>query len=114
MKKILIKNIKGLVQVGESLPKIVRGKEMAHVPIIENAFLALEDGMVVAYGSMEDWGGISDWRDLEIIDADGNMCFQHFAIHILILFSQKAEKKNLWTEFMGFPMKKLHSKEEEY
>ena len=66
MKKILIKNIKGLVQVGENIPSVLKGAEMKVLPIIENAFLALEDGMVVAYGSMEDWGGIEDWRDLEI------------------------------------------------
>lgn len=73
MSKILIKNIKGLVQVGEDLPKIRKGKAMQELPILENAFLALEDGEVVGYGFMDDWEGITDWRDLEIVDADG--CF---------------------------------------
>lgn len=73
MSKILIKNIKGLVQVGEDLPKVRKGKDMQTLSILENAFLALEDGEVIAYGLMEDWEGITDWRDLEIVDADG--CF---------------------------------------
>lgn len=73
MAKILIKNIKGLVQAGENLPKIRKGKEMQDLSILENAFLALEDDEVVGYGLMEDWEGITDWRDLEIVDADG--CF---------------------------------------
>ncbi len=73
MSKILIKNIKGLVQVGEELPMVRKGKEMRELPILENAFLALEDGEVVGYGPMNEWEGISDWRDLEIVDADG--CF---------------------------------------
>jgi imidazolonepropionase len=73
MSKILIKNIKGLVQVGEELPMVLKGKEMRELPILENAFLALEDGEVVGYGPMNEWEGISDWRDLEIVDADG--CF---------------------------------------
>jgi imidazolonepropionase len=50
-----------------------KGKEMRELPILENAFLALEDGEVVGYGPMNEWEGISDWRDLEIVDADG--CF---------------------------------------
>lgn len=72
MENIFIKNIKGLVQVGESLPERIGGSESGTLPIIENAFLALESGCkVVAYGSMEDWEGIDDWRNLEVIDADG-------------------------------------------
>ena len=71
MQKILIKNIKGLVQYGENLPAVRKGEEMKELPILENAFLALEDGEIIAYGSMDDWDGITDWRDLEVIDAEG-------------------------------------------
>ena len=74
MKNIFIKNIKGLVQAGEHLPDIVKGIECDKISIIENAFLALENGSeVVAYGPMSEWEGIDDWRDLEVIDAEG--CF---------------------------------------
>ena len=80
MGKILIKNIKGLVQCGENLPKMRRGADMKTLPILENAFLALEDGVIVAYGSMEDWGGITDWRDLEVIDAEGKFVLPAFCL----------------------------------
>lgn len=94
MNKILIKNIKGLVQVGEDIPAIKRGKEMASLPIIENAFLALEDNMVVAYGSMEDWGGIEDWRDLEIIDASGKYVLPAFCdSHTHTVFARSREEE---------------------
>lgn len=73
MSKILIKNIKGLVQAGEDIPNVKKGKEMSTLNIIENAFLALENGEVLAYGSMEEWEGILDWRGVEVVDADG--CF---------------------------------------
>jgi len=74
MKNVFIKNIKGLVQAGEDLPSIVKGEACDRISIIENAFLALENGSeVVAYGPMSEWEGIDDWRDLEVIDADG--CF---------------------------------------
>lgn len=72
MKNIFIKNIKGLVQVGEGLPLRIGGAKANELPVIEDAFLALEGGCkVVAYGAMKDWDGIDDWRDLEVIDAEG-------------------------------------------
>src|SRR5690554_765054 len=78
MAKILIKNIKGLFQAGENLPRYKKGEQMDHDHMIENAFLALEDEEIIAYGKMEDWGGISDWRDLEVIDAEGKYVLPTF------------------------------------
>ena len=69
MRKQFIKNIKGLVQAGEDLPMVLRGSQMNHLPIIENAYLALEDNEVIAYGPMDEWPGITDWREVEVIDA---------------------------------------------
>ncbi len=72
MGNIFIKNIKGLLQAGEDLPDVVKGSDCDQLRIIENAFLALENGSeVVAYGPMTEWEGIDDWRDLEVIDAEG-------------------------------------------
>ncbi len=94
MKKLLIKNIKGLVQVGENIPKMIKGLEMKNVPILENAFLALEDGEVVAYGLMEDWEGIDDWRDLEIIDASGKYVLPAFCdSHTHVVFAKSREEE---------------------
>jgi len=94
MKKILIKNIKALLQVGEEIPAVLRGKQMSSIPQIENAFLALEYGEVVAYGSMDDWEGISDWRDLEIIDADGKYVLPAFCdSHTHLVFAKSREEE---------------------
>lgn len=94
MKKLLIKNIKGLVQVGENIPKVIKGLEMKNVPILENAFLALEDGEVIAYGLMEDWEGIDDWRDLEIIDASGKYVLPAFCdSHTHVVFAKSREEE---------------------
>lgn len=94
MIKILIKNIKALLQVGEEIPAVLSGKEMASVPQIENAYLALEDGVVVAYGSMDDWEGISDWRDLEIIDAEGKYVLPAFCdSHTHLVFARSREEE---------------------
>jgi len=69
--KILIKNIKGLVGVFDTAPNKLSGKGMGQLPILNDAWLAIENGVIADYGKMQDWPGISDWRDLEIIDADG-------------------------------------------
>lgn len=69
--KLLVKNIKGLVGAYESAPALLCGKQMSVLPIIENAWLAVEDGKVVDFGEMQDWPGISDWSNLEIVDAEG-------------------------------------------
>lgn len=73
MAKILIKNIKGLVQAGENIPAVRKGSQMQELDVMEDAYLALEDSEVIGYGLMKDWEGIIDWRDVEIIDAEG--CF---------------------------------------
>ena len=94
MSKILIKNIKGLVQFGEDLPRIRKGAEMKELPILENAFLALEDGVIVAYGAMEDWEGITDWRELEVIDAEGKFVLPAFCdSHTHTVFAQSREEE---------------------
>lgn len=73
MSKILIKNIRQLIQVEETPRKKVCGTEMKKLPLLEDAWLAIEDGIIVGFGLMKDWEGISDWRDLEVIDASGKL-----------------------------------------
>ena len=94
MSKILIKNIKGLVQYGEDLPAIIKGAAMKTLPILENAFLALEDGVIIAYGKMSDWEGIIDWRDLEVIDAEGKYVLPAFCdSHTHTVFAKSREEE---------------------
>jgi imidazolonepropionase len=94
MKKILFKNIKGLVQCGENLTSPLSGQRMSQVPIIENAFLAVEEGEIVAYGPMKEWGGIEDWRNLEVIDADGKFVLPAFCdSHTHTVFARTREEE---------------------
>ncbi len=78
---ILIENIKELVQV-ESIPKpLVKGKEMAKLKTIKNAFLYIEDGLISAFGSMnnlDDSLSIKENNTVTIMDADGRMVFPSF------------------------------------
>lgn len=94
MNKILIKNIKGLIQASEDLPNRIAGSKMNNLPIIEDAFLALENGEVVAYGPMKDWEGVTDWRDLEVIDASGKFVMPAFVdSHTHTVFAKSREEE---------------------
>src|SRR5438093_12246524 len=48
----LISNIKKLVGVRQD-NKLLHGRELADLPIIENAYLIIEDGVIVEYGEMQ-------------------------------------------------------------
>ena len=95
MKNIFIKNIKGLVQAGENLPDLISGVESDKLKVIENGFLALENGStVVAYGAMSDWEGIDDWRELEVIDAEGCYVMPAFCdSHTHTVFAKTREEE---------------------
>ena len=94
MAKILIKNIKGLFQAGENIPNYKKGAQMDNGDIIENAFLAIEDDKIIAFGNMEDWRGITDWRDLEVIDAEGKYVLPTFCdSHTHAVFAATREEE---------------------
>lgn len=92
--KLLLKNIKSLVQVEKTARKKVSGAEMKHLPCIENAWLAIEDGIIVDFGKMEEWPGINDWSELEVIDASGKLvlpCWVDAHTHIVYAGSREKE-----------------------
>ncbi len=94
MSKILIKNIKGLVQAGEQIPTVRKGADMKQLDLIEDAFLALEDGEVIDYGKMSEWEGILDWRGVEIVDADGCYVLPAFVdSHTHTVFAKTREEE---------------------
>ncbi len=51
MATILVSNIKQLVNT-RTENQLLRGKELANLPVIENAYLLIEDGIIAEYGSM--------------------------------------------------------------
>jgi imidazolonepropionase len=66
----IITHIKSLLNVDES-PSPIGRPAIKGLNQIENAWLAIEDGLIVDFGSMSEWPGISDWSNLEVIDATG-------------------------------------------
>lgn len=66
--KLLIQNIKELLQVRETAIAKVSGAEMAVLPKIDNAFLLIENDKIVNFGPMED---CPSSEGCEILDATG-------------------------------------------
>jgi imidazolonepropionase len=92
--KILIKNIKTLVQIREQHVDKVSGKEMAELPILHDAWLAIDNGLIADYGHMSDFPGIEDWSGLEIIDASCKLVFPSWVdshTHIVYAGSREGE-----------------------
>jgi imidazolonepropionase len=67
---ILITNIKQLLQVHDSNIKIVKGSDMKMLPILENAYLYIENDTIIEYGNMDNCEGIEAET---IIDATGKI-----------------------------------------
>ena len=68
--KILLENIKELIQVREDAPNKVSGAEMNELPTIKNAWLFLENGIISDFGKMED---LKDIQASETIDCTGKI-----------------------------------------
>lgn len=66
--KILITNIKELLQVREDGIEKVSGKDMAVLPSLQNAYLLIENNIIADYGTMEN---CPDVAGAQTIDATG-------------------------------------------
>jgi imidazolonepropionase len=94
MSKILIKNIGHLLLCGEHLPNFKRGREMQTDDALQDAYLAIEDDVIVAYGKMDEWAGITDWRGVTIIDAENRFVFPAFCdSHTHTVFAATREEE---------------------
>ena len=92
--KTVIKNIAELIQTEESPRKWVAGKDMSKINTIKDAFVEVENGIITLFGSMEEWEGIEDWNNTEIIDAEGGMVFPTYCdshTHLVFAASRESE-----------------------
>ena len=71
MASILIRNIKALVGIREAGINMVKGADMKTLPIIENAWLLIENGLIKSFGPNANAPERAD----EIIDATGRFVF---------------------------------------
>lgn len=88
----LITNIKQLVNTREE-SKLLRGKELAFVPCIENAYLIIEDGIIAEYGETETLR-FPDSEFRERIDASGQIVLPAWCdSHTHLVFAASREEE---------------------
>jgi len=97
--KLLIENIKELVQVESGNSKLVSkvsGKKMSELRSVRDAFLIIENAKIAGYGSMKDLKNEKkpDDKEQKIIDALGRMVFPCFCdshTHLVYAGSREIE-----------------------
>ena len=88
---ILIRNIKGLVQIRKEGVRVLRGKAMADLPILGDAWLAISNGIIAGFGEMTSLPEISAVRD---IDARDRFVFPSFVdSHTHLVYAASREEE---------------------
>jgi imidazolonepropionase len=86
---ILIKNIKGLVQVRQETPTALRGHDLQQLPVLSDAYLAITQGLISGFGKMDTLPSFSAARE---IDARGRFVFPSFVdSHTHLVFADSRE-----------------------
>ena len=84
-------NIKELVQVRDSSVEKVCGKEMGILPIIENAFLLIEDEIIIDFGTME---SLKNHQADSIVDVEGQLILPTWCdSHTHLVFADTREEE---------------------
>lgn len=89
----LIINIKQLISTRNTF-SLLRGKELAELPFIENAFLLVEDGIIAAYGAMYELELKVPQLPKAVVDAAGQFvmpCWCDSHTHIVFAGSRENE-----------------------
>lgn len=87
---ILIRNIKGLVQIRTGKVETIKGSAMKELPMSDQSFLLVENGLIHSYGPMAECPERAD----EIIDATGRYvlpCWCDPHTHIVFAGSREGE-----------------------
>ncbi|MBL7846855.1 MAG: imidazolonepropionase [Cyclobacteriaceae bacterium] len=92
MADLLITHIKGLVQVREATPAPVSGAAMNELPILQDAFVAIEDGRISSFGPMHTLP--SSLTANESIMATGRFVFPSFVdSHTHLVYAASREEE---------------------
>ena len=88
--KLLLTNIRQLLTLDTSQKKLRRGKEMQQIGLLESAWLLISDGMVAAYGTMEQSLPVAD----ESLDCHGKIVFPGLIdSHTHLVFAKPREQE---------------------
>ena len=88
--RLLIQNIKQLIQIQHLAPEFVAGSGMKILPVLNDSFLAIENGMIESYGGMEACPEDSD----DIINAEGRVVMPAFCdSHTHLVYAASREQE---------------------
>lgn len=89
---ILIRDIKGLVQTRDQATGPLKGEAMATLPVLENAYLIIHNGLIEDYGSMDTLPAAAS--AITVIDATGRFVFPSFVdSHTHLIFATTREEE---------------------
>ena len=92
--KTIIQNISQLIQVRDKNIDAVVGKDMKNLPVIENAFVEIENDIIINFGSMDDVHSIDYANAVEVINAKGRTvmpCWADSHTHIVSAGTRERE-----------------------
>ncbi|MES2651148.1 MAG: imidazolonepropionase [Bacteroidota bacterium] len=90
---MLITNIKALVGIHPKEKEVLRGSEMANLPVLENAWLLLEDGLIKDFGSMSELGAMGKEQGATL-NAEGKFVFPSWCdSHTHLVFAASREEE---------------------
>lgn len=90
MSSLLIRNIRTLVSAENTPRRVVRGAEMASLPVINDAWLLAENGRIAAFGTMADCPDRAD----TVLDAADRFVFPAWCdSHTHIVFAATREEE---------------------
>lgn len=90
MSSLLIRNIKTLVQAENHPRQVVKGADMATLPVVHDAFILIENDRIAAFGPMS---GCPERADT-VLDASGRMVFPSWCdSHTHIVFAASREEE---------------------
>ncbi len=92
MKRLIIKNIGLLAGIDHDGKLYLKGKEMAELNTLSDAYLVIEDGRFADYGKMSSYSSAYD--NDEIIDAEGGTILPSWCdSHTHIVFAGSREQE---------------------
>ena len=90
MSSLLIRNIKTLVQLRDPAPVVVAGSAMSELPVLDDAFLLIEDGLIADFGPMSECPERAD----QILNATDRLVFPSWCdSHTHLVFAASREEE---------------------
>lgn len=87
---LLIRNIKTLVLAEQNPRRLVKGADMAELPLLHNAFLLIENGRIARFGPMSE----CPERAEQVLDARGRLVFPSWCdSHTHIVYAASREEE---------------------